>query len=173
MARFTQYPAATSPTDYTMATNFLIEDPNGEIKLASLEGLRTFFCGALCTSVSIPTASVLTLNSVPVEIVAAPGAGYAIEVISASLKIDFNSAAYATNTKLQLICNGADDHQLRIDALDATLSKIVKLEDDSVLAAGTTQIIENAALNVNVDTGNPTTGDSDIEVFVLYRLIAV
>ena len=107
MARFSQYPAAKSPTDYTTATNFLIEDPNGDIKLASLEGLRTFFCGALCTSVSIPTASVLTLNSVPVEIVAAPGAGFAIQVLSASMRMIFNSAGYTTNTTLQLISSSA------------------------------------------------------------------
>jgi hypothetical protein len=46
-------------------------------------------------SVTIASADVLQLNSTPIEIVAAPGAGYAIEVVSASVKIDFNSAAYA------------------------------------------------------------------------------
>jgi len=39
-------------------------------------------CDMYCVSLVIPTASVLTLNATPLQIVPAPGAGYAIEVLS-------------------------------------------------------------------------------------------
>ena len=173
MGQFSNYPVATS-SDYADATTFLIQNSDGTTKLADLETLKSaYMCNIQCASLSIASADVLTLNSIPVELVAAPGAGYAIEVISASVNLVFASAAYATNTTLQLIINGATSAQVQGTILNATLSKIAKFSTVVSVSAGTTQIIENAALNVSVATGDPITGDSDIEVFVLYRLIAV
>ena len=125
------------------------------------------------TSLTIATADVLTLNATPIEIVAAPGAGYAIEVLSASMKVVFNSVAYATNTALELTSSGADIKQFDGDLLGATVSKIGLINRDYRPTSGQTQIIENAALNVSVDTGNPTAGDSDIKVYVTYRIITL
>jgi hypothetical protein len=98
-------------------------------------------------------------------------AGYAIEVVSASVKIDFNSAAYATNTFIQLIVNGATTAQYGGGILNATVATTKKLPEISTTSATTTQLITNAALQVSTLTGNPTAGDSDITVFVNYRLI--
>ncbi len=124
-------------------------------------------------SLTIATADVLTLNSAPIEIVAAPGSGFAIEVLSASMKVVFNSVAYATNTALELTSSGADIKQFDGDLLGATVSKIGLINRDYRPTSGQTQIIENAALNVSVDTGNPTAGDSDIKVYVTYRIITL
>ena len=94
MARFTQYPAA-STADYADATTFLIANEDGEIKQASLEGLRDTFGSSLqSASLVIPSAQVLALNTTPQTIVEAQGAGKAIEVISASVKLSFNTTAY-------------------------------------------------------------------------------
>ena len=171
MARFTQYPAATSPTDYTDATNFLIETPNGDIKLASLEGLSTFFCSAQCTSLSIASADVLQLNSTPLTIVSAPGAGYAIEVISASAKLTYGTVQYATNTVLQLVTTGGNDAQ--VDWISTFLSTSGNAIGRAVNIYDKSNLIENAALTVTVETGDPTAGDSDITVYVYYRIIAI
>jgi hypothetical protein len=123
------------------------------------------------TSLTIATADVLTLNSAPIEIVAAPGAGFAIEVLSATMKMVYNSATYATNTIIELSNTGADIKQFDGDLLGATVSKIGLINRDYRPTSGQTQIIENAALNVTVGTGNPTAGDSDIKVYVTYRII--
>lgn len=173
MARFTQYPAATDPTDYTDATNFLIESPDGDIKLASLEGLSTFFCSTYCASVTIPSADVLTLNSVPIEIVSAQGAGTAIQVMSASFKMVYGTTQYATNYNIQLLTSGAIVQQAEVEGLNASVSNIRAFEISHTNVPTGTQIIENAALNVTVETGNPTAGDSDITVYVYYRVIIV
>lgn len=125
-------------------------------------------------SLSIPTASVLTLNATPLEIVAAPGAGYAIEVIAASGSMTYNSVAYATNGKVQLITDTATKPQTETAAngfLFGTATRIVKFPLSTPTAVGETQIIENKSLKVTVDSGNPTAGNSDIVVYVLYRLI--
>jgi hypothetical protein len=168
MARFTQYPAA-STGDYAEATTFLIANDDGEIKQASLEGLRsTFFCNTLCASLVIPSAQVLQLNSTPQVIVPAQGVGTAIEVVSAFVKVDFNSAAYATNTDLQLIMNGGSNDLARNTGILLSTTSAIR-----TFLLSEADMIENADLTVNVRVGNPTSGDSDIEVFVLYRVINV
>jgi len=136
--------------------------------------LRSLNAAALYyAELSIPTASVLTLNSTPLEIVAAPGAGYAIQVISASCSITYNSVAYATNVTLQAITDTATISQAESGLLDATSSQIGILGSIPVIGISDTQIIENKALQVKVKTGNPTAGNSDIKVYVLYRIITL
>ena len=128
----------------------------------------------LQASLTIATASVLTLNATPLTIVAAPGAGKYIEVISASSTMTFVSAAYATNTTLQLICDGATIAQLQDTAiLLSTVTKNTKFKDVTSAAAGETQIIANTALKVKIAAGNPITGDSGIVVKVIYRIVTI
>lgn len=125
-------------------------------------------------SLTIATASVLTLNGTPITIVAAPGAGKYIEVVSASASMTFVSAAYAANTTLRLKCAGATIAQLQDTAiLLSTVTKNTKFKDVTSAAAGETQIITNAALQVDVATGNPTTGDSNLIVKVVYRIVTI
>lgn len=148
---------ATIPAGYV--TNAMLATPGGQILEASL---------------TIPTASVLTLNATPLTIVAAPGAGKYIEVISASTSITFVSAAYATNTTLQLISEGATIAQMQdTSALVSTVSKITIFQHPTGATAGQTQVLANTALQVKVGTGNPTTGDSNIIVKVAYRIVTV
>jgi len=122
----------------------------------------------------IQTGSVLTLNGTPITLVAAPGAGSYIEVISASASITFNSVAYATNTTLQLICAGADIAQLQnTSLLLATLTKNTKFTDVTPPTAGQTQLIDNAGLQIKVSGGNPTAGNSLISIKVNYRVVTI
>ena len=172
MARFSQYPAASS-TDYTDDVTFLILAPDGTVKQATLEGLSSnYFCDIRCASVVIPTASVLTLNATPIEIVAAQGAGKFIEVISASVSIVFNSVAYATNTNLQVINSGSTIEQFGSPTLDASVTQIANFSAATPSAAQV-QLTSNTALNVSVKSGDPTAGNSDITVYVLYRVVTI
>ncbi len=123
-------------------------------------------------SLTIPVASVLTLNGTPLTIVAAPGAGKYIEVVSASSCMTFVSAAYAANTTLRLI-NGVIPQLQDTAILLSTVTKNTKFKDVTSAAAGQTQIVANSALTVDVATGNPTTGDSILVVKVLYRIVTI
>jgi len=174
MARFTQYPTA-SDADYANATDFLIANEDGEVKLASFEKLRENYLADIRTAtLTVTNAQVLALNSTPQTVVAALGAGKGIKVISASVKIDNPSAAYATNVALALQCNKASEAQFVSNtALNASVTSTRLLAPDSTFAATDTQIIANTALEVFVPSGDPTTGDADIEVHVLYQVIDV
>lgn len=143
-----------------------------EDNIMIVDGNKMSNCRVQCASLTIPTAEVLTLNSVPVEIVAAPGAGYAVQVINAAFNIDFNSVAYATNTTLEVVTNTATTAQVKCE-ITSTSNQFGTLSSAVIGNPTETQIIENAALNVSVQTGDPTAGNSDIEIKVLYRIISV
>jgi len=142
------------------------------LKLAQISAGET---GCICireVKLVIPTADVLTLNSVPVQLIPAPGVGFAIELISASMKMVFNSVAYATNTKLRIITAGATEEQILFNT--AVLSSASStFNSTSTNALSGTKLIENAAVNVDVETGEPTAGDSDITIYATYRIITL
>ena len=127
------------------------------------------FCIGGTAELTIASADVLTLNSTPLTIVSAVS-GYAIEVVSASVKVDFNTTAYATNTGMLLIIDTATSQQANAD-IGATVAQIGKFRTTEVGSPSLTQLIANKALTVTISTGNPTAGDSDVTVYVNYRLI--
>lgn len=125
-------------------------------------------------TLTIPVASVLTLNGTPITIVAAPGSGKYIEVVSASASMTFVSAVYATNTTLQLIQEGSQTAQMEnTGMLISSITKNTRFIDSAAAAAGNTQITTNAALQVKVATGNPTLGDSIVKIHCVYRIVQI
>jgi hypothetical protein len=170
-------PTVPSSNDHTDGTWIATDIYKGELFFNQADGVlwsrddNGVVCLGGSASLTIASADVLTLNSTPITIVGAV-AGYAIEVISASVNVDFNTTPYATNTTILLITNGATDSQFRGGGLlNSSVSNIRIFESNVVSTSTTTQIIENAALTVKVNTGDPTAGDSDITVYVKYRLI--
>jgi hypothetical protein len=173
-------PTVPSSSDHTDGTWVATDIYKGELFYNQADGVlwtrgdSGIECIQGTAKLTIATADVLTLNTTPLTIVAAQGAGTAIEVISANVKIDFNSAAYATNTTLLLIISGANTHSaIATNVLTSTVSSQKYITTIGTGTATATQIIENADLQVQVQTGNPTAGDSDITVYVTYRIITL
>ena len=172
-------PTVPSSNDHTDGTWIATDIYKGELFYNQADGVlwtrgdSGIECIQGTAKLTIATADVLHLNTTPIEIVAAPGAGYAIEVISASLKMVYNSATYATNTSLELLTAGATNSQAST-VIKNSASTIRRFADATTLASATaTQLVENAALNVTVASGDPTAGDSDITVYVTYRIITL
>lgn len=119
-------------------------------------------------SLSIPTASVLTLNGTPLTLVAAI-ASRTIRVSNVRATINFNSIAYATNVQLDIYMSvgGAPNVQFTILNLLAAVADQHRI--GTVTAAA--QLAENAALMVRVNSGNPTAGDSDIVIYFDYQVV--
>jgi hypothetical protein len=171
-------PTVPSSNDHTDGTWISTDIYKGELFYNQADGVlwtrddNGVTCLGGSASLTIASADVLTLNTTPLTIVGAV-AGYAIEVVSASVKIAFGSVAYATNTTLQLQIAGADDNvgQIGNNILLATVDQISSAYAPSNPSSGQTQVLANAALQVKVAIGDPTAGDSDITVYVNYRLI--
>ncbi|MHC4379381.1 MAG: hypothetical protein ACYS26_22510, partial [Planctomycetota bacterium] len=170
-------PTVPSSNDHTDGTWTATDIYKGELFFNQADGVlwsrddNGVTCLGGSASVELTPAQVLALNTTPITIVGAVS-GYAIEVVvSASVKIDFGTTAYATNTFIQLIGKGATTAQYGASVLNATVATTKKLPEISTTSATTTQLITNAALQVSTLTGDPTTGDSTVTVYVNYRLI--
>ena len=116
--------------------------------------------------VTLTTAQVLALNSTPIEVVAGI-TGKEIQVVNASMHLKYNTTAYATNTNMVLKASSAAaaDIQARVGINESSDS----LGSFDLLSTNL-NIVTGDALVVSVDGGNPTAGDSDIVVDVLYRI---
>lgn len=125
---------------------------------------------------TITAVQVVLLNATPLDIVDPPGAGFSIEVISATAELQFNAAAYTTNGILELITDTATDAQVAMPNTSfvfGTVNKLIKFAENNPSAVTDTQIIENQQLQVQMRTGEAAVGDSPIIVRVLYRIIAI
>jgi hypothetical protein len=173
-------PTVPSSNDHTDGTWIATDIYKGELFYNQADGVlwtrgdSGIECIQGTAKLTIASADVLQLNTTPLTIVAAQGVGTAIEVISASVKVDFNTTAYATNVSLALGSVGANNPQLvSSTALNATVNSIRRLAVDSTFGGADTQIIENAAIVVAVEIADPTAGDSDIAVYITYRIITL
>jgi len=155
---------------------------NGTVPLAALttsvqNQLNTMAAQSSATALApVANADVLTLYSVPIDIVAAQGAGLAIQATGGAAWLDpYNTTPYATNTNLAVKNAGATTPQLKITSFLATTTSTPR--QFFPVAAGTgaadTQLLPNTALQLTVETGNPTAGDSDLRYIVFYRVLSV
>jgi len=131
-------------------------------------------------TVDITTAELLALNTTPKVLITTPGAGYAIVVENVYCSLDYNSAAYATNTDLEIRYDGAaagdwTGAEVTMDSLDA----ILLLTADAIYrtpwlgSSADTAVTINKGVTAIMGTGDPITGDSPIQITVIYRIIAV
>ena len=123
-------------------------------------------------TISIPSADVLTLFTTPYLLIDSPGAGYFIQVLTASCKVDFNTTAYTVNTTLNIYTDTATrvQHSLN-NALNASLSRIGVSAQQVINGTADTQLISDKAVYLKAPVGNPLTGDSDIVIYLSYKII--
>lgn len=128
-------------------------------------------------TVTIPYASVRTLNATPYELVPTPGAGYANVVESAVLFLDYGSAGYdavgASDDLTIRYTNGSGALIATVETvgfLDAT-ADAVRYVQPTTTAALTP--VANAAIVAHISTGEiySAAGDSPLKVKVYYRVI--
>lgn len=124
------------------------------------------------STTSMSSAELLAGFTTPKLMVAAPAAGYAIEVISCSAQLTFVSAAYATNTAIIIYTDTATDNQFEFTAiLASTATKTSRGILQGSGGTATIAIIAAKALYMKVKTGNPITGDGTLKVYTCYRLV--
>lgn len=125
-------------------------------------------------TLNLSAAQILLLNTVPLQIVAAPAVGFYIEVISATCQFTFVTTPYATNLDIALVTSGETIPQfVTQNGLNASVSKIFKLVPNTISLSTDTQIRPGFGLDVYVPTGDPTLGDGTIKINVLYRIVAL
>lgn len=120
--------------------------------------------------ITLTPAEVLALNTAPKEVVANPGAGYAVELLSAVFSLNWESVAYATN----------GDLTIRTKTTNTVLSDTLAAADLLDNVADTVRVMQALSADVSLDdgealelfcaTGDPTAGNSPVRVRVVYRI---
>lgn len=125
--------------------------------------------------VALTAAQVGTLRGSPVTLVAAPGAGYILEFVSATLILDYTAPAY-TETADNLVVRYTDgsgtivsDTIEMTSFIDATADKIIRAVPvkDALMTANAALVLHNSG---DGEFGN--SGGSAMRVKVAYRVHA-
>jgi hypothetical protein len=175
----TTVPTVPSSNDHTDGTWIATDIYKGELFYNQAEGVlwsrddNGVSCLGGSAKVVLTKAQILALNTTPITLVGAVS-GYAIEVISASVRNQSRFLPYATNLNLQLLTDTATKAQFdNAKILLTSVPAFWKMSAVQATSATDTQLIENKALTATIETGDPTSGGDEVELHVNYRLIPV
>ena len=141
--------------------------------ISYVNGFKYSSDGLLQTvAVTIPTASVLTLFTIPILVIPAPLSTQFIEIESVSCEVIYNSSAYGGTTSIDITTDTGLRPQFQLSqVLQSSLSTIKKGTEVSSFSATSTQLIRGKGVYASVSSSNPTTGNSDIIIYISYRII--
>ena len=173
----TTVPTVPSSNDHTDGTWIATDIYKGELFYNQADGVlwsrddNGVGCLGGSVKVVLTKAQVLALNTTPITLVGAVS-GYAIEVISASVRNQSRFLPYATNLNLQLLTDTATKAQFdNAKILLTSVPAFWKMSAVQATSATDTQLISNKALTATIETGDPTSGGDEVELHVTYRLI--
>jgi len=124
--------------------------------------------------VSLTSSEILALNTTPKVLIAAPGSGKVIRVISAQMRVVFNTQAYTTNVVCAVQYNGTSTNILSNSMLssgETTISQQLASTSISFTTGSSDPV--NKAVVLKATAGDPTTGDSPMDVYLTYTVIAL
>jgi len=121
----------------------------------------------------IPAAEVQNLNSVSKPFGLTVPTGYYAKPISCEVFIDFNTTQYATSGNLGIGTIGGGDSSMETtaNALYSTISARFQFQVTAAFA-NAVQFADGLDLEVT-SPANPTAGDSDITLYLLYVLVEI
>lgn len=179
-------PASSSHTDGTWVNTDIYE---GELFLNTADarlftrqgsnikeiGLQNSLIGTTQYAVkTLTSAEILTLNTNPVTLISAPGAGKFIIVKNGLARINFNTTAYAGGTTyLYLQFNGSSNYTGQVyNIIQSTITRQTTFVINRDLFTGISDndLLANTALKVTADS-NPTTGNSTIDILIEYQIL--
>ncbi len=125
--------------------------------------------------VEISSAEILALFTTPKELVAAPGAGKVLELISLQLAYDYLTTAYTVTGATNLQVKYTDASGAAVSTTQAVTGMIDQATDQlralDKLEASVTPVV-NAALVLTLAGADPTLGVGTIHAKVAYRVHA-
>lgn len=149
-------------------------------KVVKQEGFLGNTDESVFVDVTITTTELLALATTPITVIAAPGADKAIVVERAVWLLDYNSIAYD---------NVAAGEDLSLRYTDASGTEIMRLETTGFIDQGNDELrysyptvdlsahaldlipTANAAVVLDLLTGNIATGNSPLYIRIYYRVI--
>lgn len=121
------------------------------------------------TKVSLNSAQILDLNVTPQQLVAAPGAGKAIQVLDVAASYTFVTTAYDTNVTLEVYANLGSPAFTNTASLVDVGNSVRRFNN----TFGNAFMSENTSVKIDVDTANPLNGDGTLDIYTTYKIITL
>lgn len=124
-------------------------------------------------TVTITNAELLALNTTPIALVAAPGAGKVLELTSIALQYDYASAAFTIGSATNLQVKYTDGSGAAASATASVTGFLDQSADEyRVLPQNSSSIepVANAALVLTLAGANVSAGGGSLVVKVAYRV---
>jgi len=125
--------------------------------------------GILTTKVSLSSAQILNLGSVPVTLVASPGVGKFIQILSVTGRMNFGTVAYDTSTHLQVFTGALAG----ISFTDQNLLGSRFTINYAFNGPANVNTDEDVPVQIQVELANPATGDGTLDIYVTYKIITL
>jgi hypothetical protein len=142
-------PAEHAATDHTSLTGV---NPTGQLK----------------ASVTVTSAQILALFTTPITLIAAPAAGNYIVVESISALNDFGTAAYVVNAGGMAIKYSGGS---TVFTLDQSWGQAASDQLNTFGGSSLASVPAATALTISANVANPTTGDGEWDIEVVYRIV--
>jgi hypothetical protein len=129
-------------------------------------------------TVTISSAQLLTLNTVPVTLIPSPGPGMAITVIACVLSMNRTSVAYTGGGTVAPVYQGATGTPLTANQMAAADVTTGGAGQTARLLQGTTPagglgLLANTAVQLFAGTGNFAAGTGTMKVHISYNIVSL
>lgn len=124
-------------------------------------------------TVTVTSAQIKTLNSVPTTILAAPGAGFGIVVNTIVFNMVFGTTQYASGGVVSVTYTGNATNLLATTLAANQITSATSTRNWIPGAAGQNTILLNTGLDIKAATGDFTTGDGVLNVTIEYKVVAL
>lgn len=121
--------------------------------------------------ITLTSAQILALNTTPITLVAAQGAGTIIDIETITASLVFGTIAYTGAHNIEVRFTNGSGAKAATDIGSTFLDSSASALDQVGGVTSEVTPVANAAIVLSVPTANPAAGDSTIRLTCFYRVI--
>lgn len=164
LATTIQNNSTAASNSHTLVGEFLNDVVDSKQNIAS---------AVVTVKVTLTSSQILALNSTPITLVAAQGAGTFINVILIAMRLNYGSVTYTTNTTTRLAIGSFSPITTDSTILAGTTTNFAAITaTQSLVVTGAADWV-NIPLKISAVSGNPAAGNSTLDVYVTYNILTL
>lgn len=165
-----QYTDFTSVSNPTASFGFIGIDLDGDLKMKKSDGNSVTFTTLITETITISSTDILSSNTTPVVVVAAPGSGKFIQLLSV-LSI-YNGVGYSFSVDPSSLFFDVSNSPV-VQNFSNLQSSSIYYNVSAVSTNGSIGNFINTSLKFYTQSADPTTGDGDLVIYLTYQIVTI